>query len=155
VAAAWKDGPVANTADGRDRQTGGPDSGARWLIDGMNLIGSRPDRWWNDPDRAIRRLVEELDDYAAATGEDVTVVFDRRPADRPTRSEGAATVMFASWRGRNAADHEIVRIVGEDPSPETIRVVTADRRLIERVRDLGAAVTSPSSFRRRLDGTLE
>src|SRR4029453_13795094 len=47
----------------------------------MNLIGSRPDRWWNDPDGAVRRLIGELDRYAAATGDDVTVVFDRRPPD--------------------------------------------------------------------------
>src|SRR6266571_950443 len=33
--------------------------GVRWLIDGMNVIGSRPDGWWNDPDRAVRRLMEE------------------------------------------------------------------------------------------------
>jgi hypothetical protein len=31
-------------------------------------------------------------------------------------------------------------------------VVTSDRRLVERVRELGAAVASTSTFRRRLDG---
>ena len=129
------------------------ESARRWLIDGMNLIGSRPDRWWNDPDRAIRRLVDELGGYASATGEDVTVVFDRRPAGDPVHEHGAARVLFASRRGRNAADYEIVRIVAEDPSPASIRVVTSDRRLVEQVRDLGAAVTSASSFRRRLDGS--
>jgi predicted RNA-binding protein with PIN domain len=125
----------------------------RWLIDGMNVIGSRPDRWWNDPDRAIRSLIEELDSYAAATGEDVTVVFDRRPSDLPPEIHGAAGVVFASWRGRNAADHEIVRMVSEDAAASSIRVVTSDRRLRERVQELGAAVTSSTTFRRRLTGT--
>jgi predicted RNA-binding protein with PIN domain len=124
----------------------------RWLIDGMNLIGSRPDRWWNDPDRAVRRLIDELDRYGSVTGEDVTVVFDRRPPDVSPGAHGAATVAFASWKGRNAADHEMVRMVTKDPAPESIRVVTSDRRLAERVRELGAMVTSASSFRRRLEG---
>jgi hypothetical protein len=75
-------------------------------------------------------------------------------------------VVFASRHGRNAADDEIVKMLaaraeraeraederaqGEDPGPP--RVVTSDRRLVERVREQGAAVTSTSSFRRRLEG---
>ena len=128
--------------------------GSRWLIDGMNLIGSRPDRWWNDPDRAVRRLIGELGRYATVTGEDVTVVFDRQPPDVSPGAHGAALVEFASWRGRDAADHEIVRMLEDDPDPGSLRVVTSDRRLAERVRQLGAAVTSATSFRRRLDETL-
>ena len=134
---------------GRDRPAG------RWLIDGMNLIGSRPDRWWNDPDRAVRRLIEELDHYGRATGEDVTVVFDRRPRDVSPGSHGAVTVGFASRRGRNAADDEIAEMVGEDEAPGTMTVVTSDRRLIERVRARGGDVASASSFRRRVDAALE
>jgi predicted RNA-binding protein with PIN domain len=144
---------VVNEA--RGRVSSQHDSGRRWLIDGMNLIGSRPDRWWNDPDRAMRRLIEELDHYATHTGEDVTVVFDRRPSELPSRTDGATTVVFASWQGRNAADHEIVRIVEEDDAPRSIRVVTADRRLLERVRGLGAKALSPMSFRRRMTSALE
>lgn len=131
---------------------GPPDRG--WLVDGMNVIGSRPDRWWNDPDRAVRRLIEELDRYAAATGERVTVVFDRRPPDVAAGAHGAVLVAFPRWRGRNAADHEIVRMVAEGEVPAPFRVVTSDRRLVERVRDLGAEVTSASSFRRRVDQVL-
>jgi len=119
----------------------------------MNLIGSRPDRWWNDPDRAVRRLIDELDRFAAATGEDITVVFDRRPPDVEPGMHGAVEVAFASRRGRNAADHEIVRMVSEDPAPESIRVVTSDRRLAERIRELRATVLSSGSFRRRLNSS--
>ena len=138
-----------NRAGGRDHPVG------RWLVDGMNLIGSRPDRWWNDPDRAVRRLIEELDHYGRATGEDVIVVFDRRPRDVSPGTHGAATVGFASRRGRNAADDEIVEMVGEDEAPHTLTVVTSDRGLIERVRGRGAGVASATSFRRRLDAALE
>ena len=118
----------------------------------MNLIGSRPDRWWNDPDRAVRRLIEELDRYAAATGEDVTVVFDRQPPDVPAGVHGGVAVAFASRPGRDAADHEIIRMLAEDRAPQSVRVVTSDRRLAERARQLGARVTSSASFRRRMDG---
>ncbi|MDP9340614.1 MAG: NYN domain-containing protein [Actinomycetota bacterium] len=120
----------------------------------MNLIGSRPDRWWNDPDRAVRRLVEELERYAAASGNEVTVMFDRRPPDLEPGAHGPVQVAFASRRGRNAADHEIVRMVSEDLAPQTVVVVTSDRRLVERVRELGAAVESSGTFRRRIDETL-
>jgi predicted RNA-binding protein with PIN domain len=126
----------------------------RWLVDGMNLIGSRPDRWWNDPDRAVRRLIGELDRFAAATGDDVTVVFDRRPPDVDPGHHGAVRVAFASRRGRNAADDEIVTMVAGDPEPAAGRVVTSDRRLAERVRDLGAGVEPSSRFRRRIDRVL-
>jgi predicted RNA-binding protein with PIN domain len=127
----------------------------RWLVDGMNVIGSRPDRWWNDPDKAVRGLIGELDRYAKETGEQVTVVFDRQPRDVSPGIHGAVTVAFASRRGRNAADHEIAEMVADDESPATLKVVTSDRDLADRVRQRGARVASSGSFRRRLDETLE
>jgi predicted RNA-binding protein with PIN domain len=124
-------------------------AGRRWLVDGMNLIGSRPDRWWNDPDAAVRRLIGQLGRYLAATGEDVTVVFDRRPPDVEPGDHDGVQVAFASRRGRNAADDEIADMVAA--APGAYRVVTSDRRLAERVTGLGATVTSTGPFRRRLD----
>ena len=32
----------------------------RWLVDGMNVIGSRPTGWWRDRPRAMRELVKDL-----------------------------------------------------------------------------------------------
>ena len=55
----------------------------RLLIDVMNVVGSRPDRWWNDPDRAVRRMVQVLDDHAGATGEALTLVLDKDPGALP------------------------------------------------------------------------
>jgi predicted RNA-binding protein with PIN domain len=145
---------MAAGADEQDRGTGRDRPSARWLVDGMNLIGSRPDRWWNDPDRAVRRLIGELDRYAAITGEAVTVVFDRQPPGVPPGAHGAAVVAFASRRGRNAADDEIVGMLEGDRAPDSVTVVTSDRGLVERVRQLGAGVRSSSSFRRRVDAVL-
>ena len=128
-------------------------SSRRWLVDGMNLIGSRPDGWWNDPDRAVRRMVEELGGFADRSGDEVAVVFDRRPRDLEPGVHGAVTVAFARRRGRNAADHDIVELVGLDEDPPSLRVVTSDARLAERVRDLGARVVSSGSFLGVLEGS--
>ena len=117
----------------------------------MNVIGSRPDRWWNDPDRAVHRFIDELVRYAEATHDDVVVVFDRRPADVEPGAHGPIEVVFASRHGRNAADHEIVELVAADEDPASITVVTSDRRLAERVEQPGATAVSAGSFRRRVD----
>jgi predicted RNA-binding protein with PIN domain len=121
----------------------------------MNVIGSRPDRWWNDPDKAVRRFIDGLDRFASATGDEVTVVFDRHPPDVSPGLHGAVRVAFASRHGRNAADHDIIRIVAEDPAPGSLTVVTSDADLAEQVRQLGARVRSSGSFRRRLDEVLQ
>ena len=38
----------------------------RWIVDAMNVIGSRPDKWWNDPEKAMRRMAVTLNDYATS-----------------------------------------------------------------------------------------
>ncbi|EUA20673.1 hypothetical protein I552_6823 [Mycobacterium xenopi 3993] len=40
----------------------------RWIVDGMNVIGSRPDGWWEDRRRAMVALVDSLDRWASTTG---------------------------------------------------------------------------------------
>ena len=122
----------------------------RWLVDGMNVIGSRPDGWWRDRDGAVRRLAGELAGYARATGEPVAVVFDGRAMDL---DPGVAEGLDASWAGpgRDAADGRIAELVEADAEPATIRVVTSDRALADRVRAAGAEIVSAGAFRRRLD----
>lgn len=115
----------------------------------MNVIGARPDKWWNDPDEAMRKLAARLDGYARTSGDDVTIVFDRDPGRLP-ELERARTVV-ARRRGRNAADHEIRVIVAADPRPESLLVVTSDRRLADTVRALGARVVPSGAFRSRVE----
>ena len=116
----------------------------------MNLIGSRADGWWNDPDRAMRALAGELDDYAARSGEDITIVFDKDPGSLPVVDH--VGVVIARRKGRNAADYEIEQLVAEADDPSSLTVVTSDKRLVEKVRSLGARVTGAGAFRRRLGG---
>jgi predicted RNA-binding protein with PIN domain len=119
----------------------------RWLVDGMNVIGTRPDGWWRDRSAAMRDLAGQLERFAEATGDPVIVVFDGRPRDIP----GAIDVRFADRPGRNAADDEIARLVADDAAPAELRVVTSDADLVSRVRSGGAEVEGAATFRRRLD----
>ena len=123
---------------------------ARWLIDGMNEIGSRPDGWWRDRDGAVVALVRRLTDWASATGEKVTVVFDgKRPSRLAAGAEDGITVVFAG-RG-TSADDVIARRAAADPDPGSLLVVTSDAELAARVRAAGASVVGSGTFRHRLD----
>ena len=122
---------------------------SRWIVDGMNVIGSRPTGWWRDRPGAMRRLVEELEAFAERSGDEVTVVFDGKPFDLESDS---VDVMFASRRGRNAADDDIAALVENNPEPGELSVVTSDADLAGRVRAAGATVVGAGQFRHRLDG---
>ena len=121
----------------------------RWIVDGMNVIGSRPTGWWRDRPGAMRDLVEELEAFAGRGGDEVTVVLDGKPFDL---AGDAVDVRFASRRGPNAADDDIAEIVRDDAEPGAISVVTSDGDLARRVRDAGASVVGAGEFRRLLDG---
>lgn len=121
----------------------------RWLIDGMNVIGSRPDGWWKDRDAAMLKLVDLLERWAAAEGEDVVVVFERKPSP-PIRST-VIEIAHAPRAKRDAADDEIMRRLRNEPRPELVRVVTSDRWLAARAGAVGAGVHGAEMFRSLLD----
>ena len=117
----------------------------RWLVDGMNVIGTRPDAWWKDRHRAMVNLVDMLERWAAASGDDVTVVFEQPPSP-PIRST-VIVVTHAPRPRRDSADDEIVRLLVADAQPATIRVVTSDLWLSDRVHAAGATVQPAAPFR--------
>jgi hypothetical protein len=108
----------------------------RRIVDGMNVIGTRPDGWWRDRPAAQRRLVARL----GALGEPVTVVFDGREHD--TAPAPGVEVAFA----RHADD-----AIAELAEPG-VTVVTSDRGLAERVRERGGEVEPSKRFLERLEG---
>ena len=120
----------------------------RWLIDGMNVIGSRPDGWWKDRDAAMARLVGELELWAESHEDDVTVVFER-PPEPPIVSE-LVEVAHAARRGADAGDDEIVRRLKAADDPDLCTVVTSDKRLAGRAKAIGAAIVSSGELLRRL-----
>src|SRR5947208_17115268 len=103
------------------------------IVDGMNVIGARPDGWWRDRRGAQRALAAALGDL----GEPVTVVFDGAPHD--VDAPAGVEVAFAPH-----ADDEIAARAGPG-----VTVVTSDRDLAERVRAAGADVAPAKAFRER------
>jgi predicted RNA-binding protein with PIN domain len=120
-----------------------------WLIDGMNVIGTRPDRWWEDRHAAMVRLVDLLERWAVAGGEDVTVVFEQPP--RPPIRSTVIEVAHAPRPRRDSADDEIVRLLKAAAQPGQVRVVTSDNWLTDRVHAAGATVEPSASFRNQLE----
>lgn len=126
--------------------------GERLVVDGMNVIGSRPDGWWRDRDAAVRRLLAGLRSLAAQGGTPVILVLDGRPIEELGEGRHAGVVVrYARRGGRDAADDRIVGLVEADDAPASLVVVTADRELRERVEALGASTSGPRDLLRRLD----
>ena len=124
----------------------------RWIVDGMNVIGSRPDGWWRDRDAAARRLLARLQHAANRSHDALTLVLDGRPpADAAEGVDDGVEVLYARRRGRDAADDRIVELVTADSDPASLRVVTSDRELADRVTALGATTEGAGAFLRRLD----
>ena len=121
----------------------------RWIVDGMNVIGTRPDGWWKDRDAAMLRLVDLLERWAAAEGEDVVVVFERPPSP-PIRST-VIEVANAPRPKADAADDEIIRRLRSEPENSVVVVVTSDRWLSDRASAAGASVIGAETFRSRLE----
>jgi uncharacterized protein YaiI (UPF0178 family) len=83
------------------------------------------------------------------TGEDVTVVFEQPP--RPPISSTVIVVAHAPRPRRDSADDEIVRRLTADSEPGTVRVVTSDGWLADRVHAAGATVEPADFFRTQLE----
>jgi uncharacterized protein YaiI (UPF0178 family) len=96
----------------------------------------------------MRRLAEELDRFAAASGDDVVLVLDGRPRD--VGAPEGVEVVFAPG-GRDAADDEIARMVTADAEPGSLTVTTSDQGLARRVTEAGGHVETSGALRRRLD----
>jgi predicted RNA-binding protein with PIN domain len=124
----------------------------RTVVDGMNVIGSRPDGWWRDRDAAVRRLLGRLQHAATRSDDALTLVLDGRPpADLAEGEHDGVAVRYARRRGRDAADDRIAELVAADAEPATLCVVTSDRALADRVIALGATTEGAGAFLRRLD----
>jgi predicted RNA-binding protein with PIN domain len=115
----------------------------------MNVIGTRPDGWWKHRRRAMVRLVNQLERWASAEGNNVTVVFERPPS--PPIGSSVIEIAHAPKAVANSADDEIVRLVRADPRPHEIRVVTSDATLADRIRDAGASAYPAARFRNLID----
>lgn len=123
----------------------------RLLVDGMNVVGARPDGWWRDRAGAGGRLLERLQRLVAATGDQVTLVLDRPLPGLDEGDHDGVRLLYARRRGPDAADDRIVEVVRADPDPASLVVVTSDRELRRRVGQLHAEVRGAGELLGRLD----
>ncbi|MFR9777546.1 hypothetical protein ACL02O_16010 [Micromonospora sp. MS34] len=113
------------------------------IVDGANVVGSRPDGWWRDRAGAAARLRDAL----VPLGEHgvppelpppVEVVLVVEGAARGVPGVPGVAVVAAPGSG----DDTMVDLVAAAPGRRRV-VVTADRELRARVGALGAEVHGP------------
>jgi hypothetical protein len=116
------------------------------VVDAANVIGSVPDGWWRDRAGAVERLRDALASTRAealpGATPDAEIVLVVEGAARRVREVPGLRVVAAKGSG----DDAIVELCRESQDPEKV-VVTADRGLADRVRELGARVVGPKSLR--------
>ncbi|WP_122817085.1 NYN domain-containing protein [Nocardioides pantholopis] len=111
------------------------------VVDGANVVGSRPDGWWKDRAGAARRLHEQL--LVADVPYDVVVLVLEGAAKggaRPGRDAHVVTV-HAKADGDATIVAETRAAIARG---ERVAVVTADRMLQARVQGAGAVALGPS-----------
>jgi hypothetical protein len=117
------------------------------VVDCANVIGSRPTGWWRDRAGAARRFSEQVRDGARDGRFEPPVVLVVEGQARNGPAEGdvnGVEVVHATGEG----DDTIVAIAAANRG---VIVVTADRRLIERVRAVNADARTPKWFLDRLE----
>ncbi|WBC15663.1 hypothetical protein O7600_02160 [Micromonospora sp. WMMA1998] len=113
------------------------------VVDGANVVGSRPDGWWRDRAGAATRLRDALAPLAGAgvppeLPPPVQVVLVVEGAARHVAPTDGVDVVSAPGSG----DDTVVELVAAAPERRRV-VVTADRELRARVSALGAEVRGP------------
>ena len=120
------------------------------VVDGANVVGSRPDGWWNDRPGAAARLHARLLDTPELAPRVVLVLEGRARAGVPEAVTGAVEVVHAMGEGDGRIVEEVRRVVAVG---QTVAVVTADRRLAAQVERLGARLLRPGWLLRRIESS--
>ena len=116
----------------------------QWIVDGNNVVGSRPDGWWRDRPAASARLVDSVSNRSWPEAASMTIVFDG--ANGPGAPDGSGVGVFYSGPGRSADDAIVERVGQLRVDGLRALVVTSDRALGDRVRQLGADVMPSGRF---------
>ena len=111
------------------------------IIDGANVVGSRPDGWWRDRAGAAQRLHQSI--VAADLGYDLVmlVLEGQARGGQPVGQDGVIHTVHAPGSG----DDTIVdQVRARNTDGNDIVVVTADRALRDRVAAAGGSCVGPS-----------
>ncbi len=111
------------------------------VVDGANVVGSRPDGWWRDRPGAARRLHEQLVVGDTPHDEVVLVLEGAAKAGVPAGRDGHLRTLHARGDGDEAL---VAEVRAATQRGDRVTVVTADRFLRSRVEGLGALTMSPS-----------
>ena len=111
------------------------------IVDGANVVGSRPNGWWRDRAGAAKRLHQAI--VTAELGYDVVVLVLEGDAKRgqPVGEDGAVHTVHAPGSGDDAI---VEQVRARSTDGVDVVVVTADRELRERVAMAGGASVGPS-----------
>ncbi|WP_310962559.1 hypothetical protein [Nocardioides terrisoli] len=110
------------------------------VVDGANVVGSRPDGWWKDRAGAARRLHGQLSVADTSYDEIVLVLEGQARAGVPAGRDGHLVTVHAPRDG----DSTIVACCRAAVELGPAVVITADRALQQQVELVGARVMSPS-----------
>jgi len=111
------------------------------IVDGANVVGSRPDGWWRDRPGAALRLHERLSAADLPQGDVVLVLEGAARRGVPAGQEGRVRTVHAEGSGDDAIVEEVTRQVGDGRGAI---VITADRGLRDRVEVAGATTRGPT-----------
>lgn len=117
------------------------------VVDGANVVGSRPDGWWRDREGAARRLAVELVaalprlDAEFGPGLHVHLVLEGRAARATDLPEHPALTVVLAPADGDATIAELATAL-----PGDVTVVTADRALRAAVTAAGATTIGPGAL---------
>jgi hypothetical protein len=113
---------------------------ATLIVDGANVVGSRPDGWWRDRPGAAARLHAQLVAADLAYAEVVLVLEGQARAGVAEGREGSVRTVHAPADG----DTTIVELAAAATvDGDEVVAVTADRALIATLTAAGAEVMGP------------
>jgi hypothetical protein len=111
------------------------------IVDGANVVGSRPTGWWRDRAGAAKRLHQAI--AAADLGYDVVMLVLEGEARRgqPVGEAGPIQTVHAPGSGDEAI---VDQVRTRTTDGDDVVVVTADRVLRGRVAAAGGSFVGPS-----------
>jgi len=131
---------------GRERDLSGSTYAVRvkvLIVDGANVVGSRPDGWWRDRAGAARRLQQRLLTAGLPYDEVVLVLEGKARRGNHVGQDGRLRTVHAPGSGDDAIVEDVMAQVDVGDG-RGVTVVTADRVLRDRVEAAGARSVSPS-----------
>ncbi len=117
------------------------------VVDGANVVGSRPDGWWHDRPGAAARLHRQLLAAPTLAPRVILVLEGQAKAGVPHSRTGDVEVVHAAGEGDDTIVAETARAIADGA---TVAVVTADRGLATRIAQIGGHLLRPGWLLARL-----